>query len=49
MMGLGKPQQHGKFEVAIFSRCKNNKGEPSKFWGLPTLGGRPFCLLGAIV
>ena len=28
MMGLGKPLQHAKFEVASPSRCRNIIGEP---------------------
>ena len=38
MMGLKKPKLHTKFEVAIFSRCKNIKGDP-KFWGAPLAQG----------
>ena len=33
-MGFGKHHQHANFEVAIFSRCKNIKGEP-QFWEAP--------------
>jgi len=33
MMGLRKPQQHAKFELASFSHCINIEGEPSNFWG----------------
>ena len=29
--GLGKSQQHAKFEVAILSRCRHIKGEPQIF------------------
>jgi len=32
MFGLGKPYQPTNFKVAIFSRCRNIKGEP-QFWG----------------
>jgi len=32
MMGLGKPHESANFEVAIFSRCRNIKGNP-QFWG----------------
>jgi len=27
MTGLGKSKQHIKFEIASFSRCRDNKGE----------------------
>ena len=36
MMGLGKPQQHAKFEIASFSRCTNIKENP-KILGIPVL------------
>jgi len=32
MLGFGEPQLRAKFEVAGFSRCKNIKWEPTKFW-----------------
>ena len=35
MMGLGKPKQRTKFEVASFSRCRNIKGGIDKFEELP--------------
>jgi len=34
MMGLGKPKQHTKFEVAGFSHCRNIK-RSQKFWEAP--------------
>ena len=42
MMGLGKPNQCTKFEVASFSRCKNIKGEaPHYEERSPTPGPHP--------
>jgi len=38
MMGFGKPHQPANFEVAIFSRCSNIKGEP-QFWEAPIAQG----------
>ena len=35
MMGLGKRKLRTKFEVASFSRCRNNKGEAPNFGELP--------------
>jgi len=35
MMGLGKFQQQAKLDVAIFSHCRNIKGEPKNFTELP--------------
>ena len=33
-MGLGKPHHPANFEVVIFSRCRNIKGD-AKIWGAP--------------
>ena len=38
MMALGNPKLHTKLEVAIFSRCKNTKGEP-QILGTPLAQG----------
>jgi len=38
MVGLGKPQQHAKFEVASFSLAQILKGTP-KFWAAPVAPG----------
>ena len=35
MMGLGKLKLCTKFEIASFSRCRNNKGEAPNFGDLP--------------
>jgi len=35
MMGFGEPEQPANFEVAMFSRCRNIKGERLNFRELP--------------
>jgi len=45
-MGLGKPQQQAKFEVASFSGCKNIKGKTPNLGNSPSPGPRPVFLLG---
>jgi len=42
VMGLGKPKLHTKFEVAIYSRCKNIKGEPQILGSSLSPGPLPF-------
>jgi len=49
MMALGKPKVHTKFEVAIFSRCRNIKGNPKILGSFPSPGLRPFFPLGIIL
>ena len=44
MIGLGKPHQPANFEVAIFSRCRNIKGEPLILGSSPSPGPRPLLL-----
>jgi len=49
MMGLGKPEQCAKFEVASFSHCVNIKENPQIFGRSPTPGPRPPFLLRVIL
>jgi len=42
-MGLGKPHLSANVKVAIFSRCKNIKGELENFTGAPLAHGHAHC------
>jgi len=47
MMGIGKPHQPANFEVAnlaIFSRCRNIKGEPKTLGSFAAQGYAHFFL-----
>jgi len=47
-MGLGKLQQHAKFEVATFSRYTNIKGEPQNLGSSSSPWLRPLFLCGIL-
>jgi len=49
MTGHGKPKLHTKFEVASFSRCTNNNGEPQIFWSSPNPRLRKLYPLGVFL
>jgi len=45
IMGVGRPKQHTKFEVANFSRCRDNKGD-QLFRSFPSSGCHAHFSLG---
>jgi len=49
MMGLGKPQQRGNFEVASFSRCTNIIENPKVLGSSPNPRPRPLFSQGVIL
>ena len=48
-MGLGKAHLPANLEVAIFSRCRDIKGEPQILGSSPSPGPRPLFPLGVIL